>query len=81
MGAWILDYVAAWAGEWGTLASSTAQYRNPAFAGDATYLRGEVIDKRVERRRRHLVTVRVELRNQEDAVMAKATVQAELPAE
>ena len=81
MGAWILDYVAAWAGEWGFLTHSTAQYRNPAFTGDATFITGEVVDKRVERRRRHLVTVQVELRNQDDAIMAKATVDAELPSE
>lgn len=79
MGAWILDYVAAWAGEWGFVTHSSAQYRNPAFTGDATFLSGEVVDTRVERRRRHLVTVRVELRNQDDAVMANATVEVELP--
>jgi hypothetical protein len=33
----------------------------------------------VERRRRHLVTVRVDLRNQDDASMARATVEVELP--
>jgi acyl dehydratase len=81
MGAWILDYVAAWAGEWGTLTHSSAQYRNPAFTGDATFLTGEVVGKRVERKRKHVVTVAVELRNQDDAVMAKATVEAELPNE
>ena len=31
MGAWVLDYVAAWAGEWGTITHSSAQYRNPAL--------------------------------------------------
>jgi acyl dehydratase len=80
MGAWIIDYVAAWAGEWGAVTYSTAQYRNPAFTGDATFLSGEVIDTRVERRRKHIVRVKVELRNQDDAVMAKAEVEAELPA-
>lgn len=81
MGAWILDYVAAWAGEWGFVTHSTAQYRNPAFTGDATFLTGAVVDKRVERKRRHVVTVAVELRNQDDAVMAKARVDVELPSE
>lgn len=81
MGAWILDYVAAWAGEWGFVTFASAQYRNPAFTGDATFLAGEVVATRVERRRRHLVRVRVELRNQDDAVMAKAEVEVELPAE
>jgi acyl-CoA thioesterase FadM len=81
MGAWILDYVAAWAGEWGFLTHSDAQYRNPAFTGDATFIDGEVIDTRVERKRKHLVTVQVELRNQDDAVMAKGKVDVELPHE
>ncbi len=81
MGAWVLDYVAAWAGEWGFLTHSSAQYRNPAFTGDATFITGEVVDKFVERRRRHKVKVKVELRNQDDAVMAKAEVTAELPNE
>ncbi|MHB8467419.1 MAG: FAS1-like dehydratase domain-containing protein [Acidimicrobiales bacterium] len=79
MGAWILDYVAAWAGEWGTITHADAQYRNPAFTGDATYIDGSVTDTRVERKRRHYVTVAVELRNQDDAVMAKGTVDVELP--
>ena len=81
MGAWILDYVAAWAGEWGFITHSTAQYRNPAFTGDATFLTGEVVDKRVERKRQHVVRVTVELRNQVDAVMATAEVDVELPDE
>jgi acyl dehydratase len=79
MGAWILDYVAGWAGEWGFVTHSSAQYRNPAFTGDATFLSGDVVDTRVERRRRHLVTVAVDVRNQDDAVLATATVDVELP--
>jgi acyl dehydratase len=81
MGAWLLDYVAAWAGEWGFVSHSSAQYRNPAFTGDVTILSGEVVDTRIERKRRHVVTVAVDMRNQDDAVMAKATVEVELPAE
>jgi acyl dehydratase len=81
MGAWVLDYVAAWAGEWGFITSSSAQYRNPAFTGDATFLSGQVVDTKVLRRRRHVVTVRVEMRNQEDAVMCTGTVDVELPSE
>ncbi len=80
MGAWILDYVAAWAGEWGTITYASAQYRNPAFTGDATFLAGEVTAKREERRRRHLATVHVELRNQDDAVLAVADIDVDLPA-
>jgi acyl dehydratase len=81
MGAWILDYVAAWAGEWGFITHASAQYRNPAFTGDATFITGEVVDTRVERRRKHIARVKVELRNQDDAVMAKAEVEVDLPDE
>ena len=81
MGAWILDYVAAWAGEWGTITHANAQYRNPALTGDATFLSGEVVDTRVERKRVHLAVVKVDMRNQDDAKMATATVEVELPAE
>lgn len=80
MGAWIIDYVSGWAGEWGAIVHSNAQYRNPALTGDATFLTGEVVDKRKERRR-SIVVVKVDVRNQEDAVMAKATVEVELPDE
>jgi acyl dehydratase len=81
MGAWILDYVAAWAGEWGTITHSSAQYRNPALTGDVTILGGQVVDTRVERKRVHIAVVKVEMRNQDDATMATATVEVELPAE
>ncbi|HMJ78381.1 MAG TPA: MaoC family dehydratase N-terminal domain-containing protein [Iamia sp.] len=79
MGAWIIDYVAGWAGEWGRITHSTAQYRSPAFTGDATFFQGEVVDTRVERKRRHIAVVAVELHDQHDTLMAKATVDVELP--
>jgi hypothetical protein len=81
MGAWIIDFVAAWAGEWGFITHSNASYRNPAFTGDATYIDGEVVDVRVERRRHHIAEVKVEMRNQDDTIMATGTVDVELPAE
>ncbi|MGH9301395.1 MAG: FAS1-like dehydratase domain-containing protein, partial [Acidimicrobiales bacterium] len=81
MGAWILDFVAAWAGEWGWITHCDAQYRNPAFTGDATFIDGEVIDTRVERKRRHVVVIQVNLANQDGTVMAKGTLDVELPHE
>ena len=78
MGAWLLDYVSGWAGEWGFIRHANAQYRNPAFTGDATFLRGEIIDKRVDRKRA-MVTISVEMTNQLDQVMAKARIDVELP--
>ena len=47
MGAWILDYLANWGGEWGDIVHSNMQYRSPALTGDVTYLDGEVV--RVDR--------------------------------
>ncbi len=80
MGSWIIDYVAAWAGEWGEVVHSNAQYRNPAFTGDATFMHGEVVDTRVEKRQ-SLAIVAVEMTNQTGATMAKATVDVKLPTE
>jgi acyl dehydratase len=82
MGAWVLDYGAAWAGEWGSVTHSVSQYRNPAFTGDATYVRGQVTEKFEERRGRRslfIARVAVELANQEGAVLAKGTVDVSLP--
>ena len=43
MGAWILDYLTNWCGEWGYVRHSDMQYRAPALSGDVTYLNGEVV--------------------------------------
>jgi hypothetical protein len=52
MGAWILDYLAGWAGEWGQVVhSATPPYRSPAFTGDATFMTGTVIDKLLDAER------------------------------
>jgi len=80
MGAWVIDYVAAWAGEWGEIVHSVAQYRHPAFTGDATFLHGEVVETRVEKRQ-SLAIVKVELTNQAGSTMATATVDVRLPVE
>ncbi len=79
MGAWILDYAAAWAGEWGFIVHSNAQYRNPAFTGDATFLNGEVTGKHIDEQGRHIATLAIKLENQNGLLMAKATVEVELP--
>ncbi|MFZ4518233.1 MAG: hypothetical protein ACOYOP_07585, partial [Microthrixaceae bacterium] len=81
MGAWVLDYVAGWAGEWGMVTHSEAQYRNPAFTGDATFLNGVVAETWVDRRGRHLVRVEIDMTNQDDAVLARAKVEVALPDE
>jgi hypothetical protein len=40
MGAWITDYLAGWAGEWGMVRHSTCNYRSPALTGDITIMTG-----------------------------------------
>jgi hypothetical protein len=74
MGAWILDYLTNWAGEWGEIVHSNAQYRYPAFTGDATYLNGTVTGKSIDANTgQHLVFVEYTMTTQNDAVMAKGT--------
>jgi hypothetical protein len=80
MGAWVLDYVAAWAGEWGSIVHSDAKYRNPAFTGDASLIHGSVVGTRTEKRDRQIATVAVEITNQKSDVMVRARVDVELPA-
>lgn len=80
MGAWCLDYLAHWAGDRGFVRHSGVQYRFPSFEGDATFLDGVVIDKRVDATLgAKIVTVEVTMTNQDGAVMAKGPVEVELP--
>lgn len=80
MGAWCLDYVAAWAGDEGFIRHSRIQYRFPPFEGDLTLLDGEVSGKRYdETLGAFLVTVDLTMTNQDGSVMAKGPVEVELP--
>jgi acyl dehydratase len=82
MGAWILDYLTNWSGEWGEVVHSNAQYRNPAFTGDATFLNGTVNGKDIDPSTgQHLAFVEYTMTNQNDAVMAKGTAEISLPNE
>jgi len=80
MGAWVLDYVAAWAGDRGFVRHSAVQYRFPAFDGDLT-----LIDAEVSATRRDptlgtaVATLEVTMTNQDGSVMAKGPVEVELP--
>jgi acyl dehydratase len=81
MGAWVLDFVAGWAGEWGTITHADIKYRSPALTGDASFLSGTVTGVREERRRVHVADVDVVVLNQDDKVQAKGTVSVQLPTE
>ena len=80
MGAWVLDYVAAWAGPEGYLRHSRIQFRFPPFEGDLTLVDGTVTDKREDDTLgASIVTVEVVMTTQDGAVMAKGPVEVELP--
>jgi acyl dehydratase len=82
MGAWILDYLTNWLGEWGEIVHSNAQYRNPAFTGDATFLNGRVVSKEIDPASgQNLVKLEYTMTNQRDTVLAKGTAEAVLPNE
>ena len=79
MGAWILDYLSGWAGEWGLVVHSNCSYRGPAFTGDITIMTATVIDKLVDDQGRNVVQVDVKMTNQLGTIMATAKAEIELP--
>jgi len=79
MGAWIIDYLAGWAGEWGMVVHSNCSYRGPALAGDVTYQTATVVDKLVDEEGRHLVQVDSKMKNQTGTTMATAKAEIQLP--
>jgi hypothetical protein len=79
MGAWILDYLAGWAGEWGRIVHVNSQYRGPAFTGDITIMTGQVVDKITGEDGRPLVQVSCRMENQLGTTMATAVAEIELP--
>jgi acyl dehydratase len=81
MGAWMLDYASAFVGEWGELLHAKFQYRNPAFTGDITYLNGSVIDKQIDQDGRAIISIDIDMKNQDDDIMAKGVVKVILPQE
>lgn len=79
MGAWILDYLAGWAGEWGSVLHCNSAYRGPAFTGDITVMNATVIDKRLDEKGRPIVQLDCKMANQLGTVMATAKAEVELP--
>jgi hypothetical protein len=79
MGAWILDYLAGWAGEWGLVAHSNCAYRGPAFTGDITIFNANVSDKSLDDQGRPIVQVDFKMTNQLGTTMATAKAEIVLP--
>ena len=82
MGAWVIDYVNNWGGEWADIQYANIKYRAPAFTGDLTYLDGEVTKVDFDRNTsRPLATIDVSMTNQLGAVLAVGQVKTLLPSE
>ena len=79
MGAWILDYFAGWAGEWGMVVHSNCAYRGPAFSGDITISNATVIGKSVDEQGRSIVAADFKMTNQLGTTMATAKAKIQLP--
>src|SRR5215468_4687829 len=81
MGAWILDYLGGWAGEWGRVVHSVCSYRGPAFTGDITIFDATVVDKLVDDQDRAVVQVDFKMTNQLGVTMSTAKAEVQLPRE
>jgi acyl dehydratase len=79
MGAWVLDYLTNWGGEWCFVLHSNMQYRSPALTGDVTYLDGEVVEMNYDDPSGPIASVKVVMTNQDDSVMASGQAQVRLP--
>jgi hypothetical protein len=79
MGAWILDYLGGWAGEWGMVIHSNCAYRGPAFTGDVTISNATVLDKSLDEKGRSIVQVDFKMTNQLGTTMSTAKAEIELP--
>lgn len=79
MGAWVTDYLAGWAGEYGRVVHSVANYRGPALSGDITIQTAEVVDTLIDDDGRHLVQVKHRMANQKGTVLCTGTAEIQLP--
>jgi len=79
MGAYVLDYLSGWAGEWGQLVHVNASYRSPTLTGDISIMDAEVVDKLVDDEGRNVVQVDFKMKTQLGATMATAKGEIQLP--
>jgi acyl dehydratase len=80
MGSWVLDYLTNWGGELAFVVHCDARYVGPAFVGDATLLTGRVTKKEeTSRTRSAIVSVDVEMKNQDGMLITRARAEIKLP--
>jgi len=75
---WMIQLVTDWVGDDGFLSRIDCQYRKFNYMGDATWCRGEVVEK-FERNGKKYVKLDLDTVNQRDEVTTVATAEAELP--
>ncbi len=81
MGAWIVDYLTNWAGEWGFVVHSDMKFRAPALTGDVTYIDGEVSNLNYDDPSGSpIATLQIRMTNQDDNLMAIGAAEVMLPA-
>ncbi len=80
MSAWATDYISYWAGNHGGIRHSKIAVRGPAYEGDVTYVDAEVVatDKLSVLLGVPLVTLKVQLTNQEGKVLVTGTFEVEV---
>jgi hypothetical protein len=82
MGAWILDYIGNWAGEWSDIVHSKMSYRTPAMTGDLTKLDGEVVEiNHDDPSGQPMSKIHIVMSNHEGAVLAEGDALVRLPTE
>lgn len=80
MGAWVLDYIGNWAGEWSDIMHSKVSYTTPAMTGDLTKLNGEVVSVKEDvMTGQPMCVVQVRMSNQNDDTLAKGHAEVRLP--
>ncbi len=75
---WMIQLVTDWVGDSGFLSRIDCQYRKFNYMGDATWCRGEVVEK-LEKNGKKYVKLDLDTVNQRDEVTTVATAEAELP--
>lgn len=82
MGAWVLDYLNNWGGEWADIVHSKMSYRSPALTGDLTRLDGEIIDVAEDQLTgQPLVSIKVTMTNQNKDILAQGVAMMRMPTE
>jgi hypothetical protein len=82
MGAWIVDYISNWGGEWSEIVHIKMSYRTPAMTGDLTRLDGEIQKISYDDPSGQPVAlVHVVMSNQDEAVLATGDALVRLPTE